>query len=194
MGLESVELERRLLEETDQSVWFALSIADTREELLERYPDLNPKEREQMISREMGAVFIIGIGAELSNGKPHDGRAPDYDDWITETKPGYNGLNGDIILWNPILEIAFEISSMGIRVDQESLSKQLEVTGTTDRKELEFHARLFNGELPLTIGGGIGQSRLCMYYLRKAHIGEIQSSIWPKSMVEECTKNNIQLV
>jgi aspartate--ammonia ligase len=103
-------------------------------------------------------------------------------------------LNGDIILWNPILEIAFEISSMGIRVDQESLSKQLEVTGTTDRKELEFHARLLNGELPLTIGGGIGQSRLCMYYLRKAHIGEIQSSIWPKSMVEECTRNNIQLV
>jgi aspartate--ammonia ligase len=164
------------------------------EDLLAEYPDKTPKERERIVAEKYGAIFIIGIGNTLSNKEPHDGRAPDYDDWITETKPGYNGLNGDIILWNPILEIAFEISSMGIRVDQESLTKQLEVTGTTDRKELEFHARLLNGDLPLTIGGGIGQSRLCMYYLRKAHIGEIQSSIWPKSMVEECTKNNIQLV
>jgi len=164
------------------------------EDLLAEYPGLPPKERENTVAKKYGAIFIIGIGNTLSNEQPHDGRAPDYDDWISETKPGYNGLNGDIILWNPILEIAFEISSMGIRVDQESLSKQLEVTGTTDRKELEFHARLLNGELPLTIGGGIGQSRLCMYYLRKAHIGEIQSSIWPKSMVEECTRNNIQLV
>jgi len=164
------------------------------EDLLAEYPDKTPKQREKIVAKKYGAIFIIGIGNTLSNEEPHDGRAPDYDDWITETKPGYNGLNGDIILWNPILESAFEISSMGIRVDKESLSKQLEVTGTTDRKELEFHARLLNGELPLTIGGGIGQSRLCMYYLRKAHIGEIQSSIWPKSMVEECTNNNIQLV
>ncbi len=164
------------------------------EDLLAQYPDKTPKERENIVAKKYGAIFIIGIGNTLSNKQPHDGRAPDYDDWITETKPGYNGLNGDIILWNPILESAFEISSMGIRVDEESLSKQLEVTGTTDRKELEFHARLLNGELPLTIGGGIGQSRLCMYYLRKAHIGEIQSSIWPKSMIKDCINNNIQLV
>jgi len=164
------------------------------EDLLSEYPDLSPKEREKIVAKKYGAIFIIGIGNTLSNAQPHDGRAPDYDDWISETKSGYNGLNGDIILWNPILKIAFEISSMGIRVDQESLLKQLEVTNTTDRKGLEFHSRLLNGELPLTIGGGIGQSRLCMYYLRKAHIGEIQSSIWPKSMVEDCKKNNIQLV
>jgi len=164
------------------------------EDLLAQYPDLSPKERENTVAKKYGAIFIIGIGNTLSNAQPHDGRAPDYDDWISETKPGYNGLNGDIILWNPILENAFEISSMGIRVDPESLNNQLEVTNTTDRKDLEFHARLLNGELPLTIGGGIGQSRLCMYYLRKAHIGEIQSSIWPKSMIEDCKKNNIQLV
>jgi len=164
------------------------------EDLLAEYPDLSPKERENIVAEKYGAIFIIGIGNTLSNAQPHDGRAPDYDDWISETKPGYNGLNGDIILWNPILKNAFEISSMGIRVDPESLMKQLEVTNTTDRKDLEFHSRLLRGELPLTIGGGIGQSRLCMYYLRKAHIGEIQSSIWPKSMIEECKMKNIQLV
>jgi len=164
------------------------------EDLLAQYPDLSPKEREKEVAKKYGAIFIIGIGNTLANAEPHDGRAPDYDDWITETKPGCSGLNGDIILWNPILESAFEISSMGIRVDKESLLKQLKVTHTEDRKTLEFHSRLLNDELPLTIGGGIGQSRLCMYYLRKAHIGEIQSSIWPKSMVEECKKNNIQLV
>jgi aspartate--ammonia ligase len=164
------------------------------EDLLKEYPDLSPKERERIVAKKHGAIFIIGIGNKLANEQPHDGRAPDYDDWITETKPGYHGLNGDIILWNPILEIAFEISSMGIRVDKESLLKQLKVTNTEERKDLEFHARLLNDELPLTIGGGIGQSRLCMYYLRKAHIGEIQSSIWPKWMLEECKTNNIQLV
>ena len=164
------------------------------EDLLAQFPDLTPKEREAIAAKKYGAIFIIGIGNTLSNEEPHDGRAPDYDDWVSETKPGYNGLNGDIILWNPILEIAFEISSMGIRVDKESLLKQLAVTDTEDRKDLEFHSRLLNDELPLTIGGGIGQSRLCMYYLKKAHIGEIQSSIWPKSMIEDCKKNNIQLV
>lgn len=164
------------------------------EDLLEEYPNLPVKERERMAVKKYGAIFIIGIGKKLSNQQPHDGRAPDYDDWITETKPGYHGLNGDIILWNPILESAFEISSMGIRVDRDSLLKQLELTNTLDRKELVFHSRLLKGDLPLTIGGGIGQSRLCMYYLRKAHIGEIQSSIWPASMIEECKKHNIKLV
>lgn len=164
------------------------------EDLLAEFPDMAPKEREREVAKKYGAIFIIGIGNKLINDQPHDGRAPDYDDWITETKPGYRGLNGDIILWNPILENAFEISSMGIRVDKDSLLKQLALTNTEDRKDLEFHARLLKDELPLTIGGGIGQSRLCMYYLRKAHIGEIQSSIWPKWMVEECKKHNIQLV
>ena len=164
------------------------------EDLAKEYPDLTPKERENVVTKEYGAIFIIGIGNKLFNQQPHDGRAPDYDDWITETSPGYHGLNGDIILWNPILESAFEISSMGIRVDKDSLLKQLEATNTLDRKDLEFHSRLLKGELPLCVGGGIGQSRLCMYYLRKAHIGEIQSSLWPSWMIEECKKNHIQLV
>lgn len=164
------------------------------EELLRLYPDLCPKERENKIVEKYGAVFLIGIGGKLSDGKPHDSRAPDYDDWITPTENGYCGLNGDILLWNPILNIAFEISSMGIRVDSESLLKQLEITNTIDRKELFFHKKLLNNELPLSIGGGIGQSRLCMFYLRKAHIGEIQASIWPQEMIEICKKNNIFLL
>lgn len=164
------------------------------EDLLADYPDLTPKEREFAVVKKYGAVFIIGIGGELANGQAHDGRAPDYDDWTTDTINGYKGLNGDIILWNPILEIAFEISSMGIRVDKKAMLKQLEISNTTERQELDFHSKLIKGDLPYSIGGGIGQSRLCMYYLRKAHIGEIQSSIWPESMVKECKKNNIVLV
>jgi aspartate--ammonia ligase len=164
------------------------------EELQSEYPDLTPREREIEACRKYGAIFIIGIGGELADGKPHDGRAPDYDDWITPTHNGYKGLNGDIILWNPVLETAFEISSMGIRVNKESLIKQLELTGTTDRKELMFHKRLLSGELPLCVGGGLGQSRICMFYLRKAHVGEIQSSVWPKEMMDECKKHNIILV
>jgi len=164
------------------------------EELLKLYPKLTPKERENKIVEQYGAVFIIGIGNILSDGKPHDGRAPDYDDWTTPTENGYCGLNGDILLWNPVLQMAFEISSMGIRVDRDSLLKQLEITNTTNRKELFFHKKLLNNELPLSIGGGIGQSRLCMFYLRKAHIGEIQASIWPQEMIEECKKNNIFLL
>jgi len=163
------------------------------EELDKRYPHFTPIEREYAICKEYGAVFIIGIGAPLENGYPHDGRAPDYDDWTTPTEKGL-GLNGDIIVWYPVLEKAFEISSMGIRVDQQVLEKQLEMTGTTERKELFFHKKLFKGELPLSIGGGIGQSRLCMLFLRKAHIGEIQSSIWPDAMTEDCRKNNIFLL
>ncbi len=164
------------------------------EELLTEYPHLTPKERETEAARKYGAIFVIGIGGSLADGKPHDGRAPDYDDWITSTYNGYKGLNGDIILWNPVLEIAFEISSMGIRVNKESLLKQLEITGTLERKELMFHKRLLSGELPLCIGGGLGQSRICMFYLRKAHVGEIQSSVWPEEMMVECKKHNIILV
>lgn len=164
------------------------------EELLAEYPDLPPDEREKKAARKYGAIFIIGIGSKLANGKPHDGRAPDYDDWTSPGDNGYKGLNGDIILWNPILQVAFEISSMGIRVDKKVLMKQLELTDTLDRKNLLFHQRLILGELPLSIGGGIGQSRLCMFFLKKAHIGEIQCSIWPETIRSECKKHNIFLV
>lgn len=164
------------------------------EDLLQMYPNLSSKEREDAIVKKYGAVFIIGIGAKLSNGEPHDGRAPDYDDWSTPTVDGHEGLNGDILLWNPILRRAFEISSMGIRVDAEVLRRQLKLRNEEHRAELMFHKRLLNDELPLSIGGGIGQSRLCMFFLRKAHIGEIQASIWPDDMREKCKLNNIFLV
>lgn len=164
------------------------------EELLRRYPNLSPQERENEAAREYGAVFIIGIGANLSDGKPHDGRAPDYDDWSTPNEDGYLGLNGDIIFWHPVLERAFEISSMGIRVDQEALLRQLSIRKAEDRKNLLFHRRLLNGEFPEAIGGGIGQSRLCMFFLRKAHIGEVQASIWPDHIVEDCKKHGIVLM
>ncbi len=164
------------------------------EELEERYPDLSPREREKESARQYGAVFIIGIGHDLPSGKPHDGRAPDYDDWSTETGNGRRGLNGDIIIWNPVLEDSFEISSMGIRVDRSALLRQLEIQGKNERKELLFHRRLLNGEFPESTGGGIGQSRICMYFLRKAHIGEVQASIWPGEMLEHCRKTGIFLM
>jgi aspartate--ammonia ligase len=164
------------------------------EELRQKYPDKSPVERENLITKEHGAVFVIGIGHNLGDGQPHDGRAPDYDDWSTPTENGNRGLNGDILVWNPVLERAFEISSMGIRVDKKALLEQLKITGTEDRKELYFHSKLLNDELPLTMGGGIGQSRLCMLYLRKAHIGEVQACVWPDKMREECEKNNIKLL
>lgn len=164
------------------------------EELRQRYPDKSPGERENLITKEHGAVFIIGIGHKLGDGQPHDGRAPDYDDWSTPTENGNRGLNGDILVWNPVLEQAFEISSMGIRVDKKALHEQLKISGTEDRKELYFHSKLLNDELPLTMGGGIGQSRLCMLYLRKAHIGEVQACVWPEEMREKCEKNNIKLL
>jgi len=155
------------------------------EDLARRYPKLSPAQREAEICREKGAVFVMGIGAELSDGRPHDGRAPDYDDW---------NLNGDILVWYPVLDCVFELSSMGIRVDKKSLVEQLEIRGRSKDLRLPFHQRLVKGELPLTIGGGIGQSRLCMFFLRKAHIGEVQSSVWPDSMVRVCKRHNIQLL
>ena len=163
------------------------------EELLQLYPSLSPKERENEITRRYKAVFIIGIGGLLSNGKSHDGRAADYDDWSTPNEEGYFGLNGDILLWNPVLESAFEVSSMGIRVDAEALHRQLLLRGEEHKTNMMFHKMLLNGELPLTVGGGIGQSRLCMFLLRKAHIGEIQSSIWSDEMRSECEKAGIHL-
>jgi len=164
------------------------------EELVQRYPTLTPKEREYEITRVHGAVFIIGIGGKLSNGEVHDGRAPDYDDWTTPNAGGYQGLNGDILIWNPVLQQSFEISSMGIRVDKEALLRQLAIAGANDRKELMFHKKLLKDELPLSIGGGLGQSRLCMYFLRKAHIGEVQASLWPEEMIQQCIEHNIYMV
>lgn len=164
------------------------------EELLQMYPDLTPKQREDKIVKEYGAVFIIGIGGKLSNGEIHDGRAADYDDWSTPNTDGFYGLNGDILLWNNVLGHAFEVSSMGIRVDEEAMLRQLAIKGEDYKKELLFHKKLLAGELPYTIGGGIGQSRLCMYLLRKAHIGEIQSSIWPDEMRARCKSEGIELI
>lgn len=154
------------------------------EDLVKRYPDLSPKERENAITKEFGAVFLIGIGGELSDGKPHDGRAPDYDDWTSETEDGYHGLNGDILVWNEQLQSAFELSSMGIRVDEDALKRQVAITGDFDRLEFDWHNSLLNGLFPLTIGGGIGQSRMAMFLLRKKHIGEVQTSVWPQSVRE----------
>ncbi len=164
------------------------------EELLQMYPNLSPKEREDAICKKYGAVFIIGIGGKLSDGKKHDGRAPDYDDWSTVAEDGRAGLNGDILIWYPVLERSFELSSMGIRVDQEALLRQLKLEGKADRKQLFFHRQLLDGRLPLSIGGGIGQSRLCMVMLHKAHIGEIQASIWPDDMRAECAQLGMPLI
>ena len=157
----------------------------TSQELEDLYPDKTPKEREQLITKAHGAVFIEKIGGTLKSGEKHDGRSPDYDDWE---------LNGDILLWNDVLDIAFEITSMGIRVDSDAMERQLKLAGAEDRKNLSFQSAVLNGELPLSIGGGIGQSRLCMFFLRKAHIGEVQVSVWPKEMDEECRKANIFLL
>jgi aspartate--ammonia ligase len=164
------------------------------EDLRKRYPKMNIKAREDAITKEYGAVFIVGIGCKLGDGVKHDGRAPDYDDYTTPGLNGLPGLNGDLLVWNQILQRAFELSSMGIRVDKEALCKQLKEEGEESRLELYFHKRLVEGSLPLSIGGGIGQSRLCMFYLHKAHIGEIQASIWPSDMREECRKLNIHLI
>ncbi|HEM3612048.1 TPA: aspartate--ammonia ligase [Streptococcus suis] len=152
------------------------------EDLVKNFPDLTPKERENVVAKEYGAVFLIGIGGELADGKPHDGRAPDYDDWTSPSEAGYKGLNGDILVWNETLGSAFELSSMGIRVDEEALKRQVAITGDEDRLEFDWHRALLNGLFPLSIGGGIGQSRLAMFLLRKKHIGEVQSSVWPQEV------------
>ena len=157
----------------------------TSQELEDRYPDLDAKARENEICRENRAVFVGKIGGALKSGEVHDGRAPDYDDWE---------LNGDILLWNDILESAFEISSMGIRVDEDAMKRQLKIAGAEDRMEMDFHKKILNRELPYSIGGGIGQSRLCMYFLRKAHIGEVQAAIWPEDMIETCREHEIILL
>ena len=164
------------------------------EDLAREFPDLSDKEREAKAAKKYGAIFLIGIGKELSDGKPHDGRAPDYDDWSTETKEGYYGLNGDIIFWNRVLDIPFEVSSMGIRVDKDALNKQLAIAGQEERKKFLFHKMLLEDKLPYTIGGGIGQSRTCMFLLKKVHIGEVQASIWPDSMLKTCSEAGIKLL
>lgn len=164
------------------------------EQLRQLYPDKTPKEREDLIARKYGTVFIIGIGAKLADGKEHDLRAPDYDDYTSIGLDGLPGLNGDLLIWDSILDRSVELSSMGIRVDREALIRQLQLAGQEQRMELYFHKRLLEGSLPLSIGGGIGQSRLCMIYLRKAHIGEIQASIWPDEMRKECMEAGIPLI
>ena len=166
----------------------------TTQELEDMYPDCTPKEREYKIAKLHGAVFIEQIGDKMKSGEKHDGRAPDYDDYTTEGLNGLPGLNGDLLLWDNVLQRSIELSSMGIRVDKEALQRQLKQEGEEKRLELYFHKRLMNDTLPLSIGGGIGQSRLCMFYLRKAHIGEIQASIWPEDMREECKEHNIYLI
>jgi aspartate--ammonia ligase len=164
------------------------------EDLAKRYPLLNPKERETEACLEHGAIFVIGIGGKLGDGKRHDGRAPDYDDWSTPTINGYSGLNGDIIVWNPLLEMPFEISSMGIRVDGISLKRQLTELGCSERENLQFHRMLLDGKLPLSIGGGIGQSRVCMLLLRKIHIGEVQVGVWSDAVREKAVSDGITLL
>jgi len=164
------------------------------QELLSMFPGLNPKQREHKAAKEYGAVFIMGIGKNLSNGEPHDGRAPDYDDWSSPNSDGYFGLNGDIIVWNPTLNSAFELSSMGIRVDPEALERQLKIRNCASRSLLPFHNMLLAGELPECIGGGIGQSRLCMFMLKKSHIGEVQVGIWPDETIKKFSETGITLM
>ena len=164
----------------DREVYFI-----TTQELEDRFPDLTPNERETAICREHHTVFLMQIGKKLRSGKPHDGRAPDYDDWA---------LNADIIVYYPVLDIALELSSMGIRVDEKALKEQLDKAGCPERAKLPFQKAILNKELPYTIGGGIGQSRICMFFLRKAHIGEVQSSLWPDETIKECEEHGIQLL
>lgn len=164
------------------------------QQLLDMYPGLTSKEREREVAKEFGAVFIIGIGGELSNGQPHDGRAPDYDDWSSANQDGYFGLNGDIIVWHPVLECALELSSMGVRVNKEVLERQLELRGCKERSALQFHSMLLQGALPECVGGGIGQSRVCMFLLRKRHIGEVQVGIWSDYQRDQMALEGVELL
>lgn len=192
---ETVKIIFKIIKHMEHEVWYKYpqavkALPDditfiTSQELEDLYPNLSPKERENAITKKHGCIFLMKIGDKLGSGKPHDGRAPDYDDWQ---------LNGDILFWFEHLNCALEISSMGIRVDETALSEQLRKAECEDRKELPYHKMLLNGELPYTIGGGIGQSRLCMLLLDRAHVGEVQASIWPDEMRRECRKNNIFLL
>ncbi len=192
---ETVKNIFKIIKHMEHEVWYKFPQAVKRlpdqvtfitsEELEERYPDKTPKERENLITKEYGCVFVVKIGEKLKSGAPHDGRAPDYDDWQ---------LNGDILFWFDTLDCALEISSMGIRVDEESLAEQLKKAGCEDRRNLPYHRMLLDGELPYTIGGGIGQSRLCMLLLNRAHVGEVQASLWPKEMRETCREHGIILL
>jgi len=173
-------LYRNIQTEIPNEIFFV-----TTQELEDMYPDKTPEEREDIITKEKGAVFIMKIGDKLASGEKHGGRAPDYDDWE---------LNGDIILWDEVLDRAVELSSMGIRVDAEAMDRQLTKAGCDDRRQLAFHKAILEDRLPYTIGGGIGQSRLCMFFLRKAHIGEVQVSVWPEEMIRICEENNIYLL
>lgn len=186
---EFVEEKYGIAAELPDNIYFIHS-----EELLQRYPHLSPEQRETAITREYGAVFIIGIGGSLSNGRNHDDRSPDYDDWSTRNEHGYYGLNGDILVWNPVLNRALELSSMGIRVDKESLVRQLDLKNKNERLDLHFHQLLMSDQLPLCIGGGIGQSRMAMFLLKKAHVGEISAGIWPEEMIQVCKANGINLL
>lgn len=191
----TVRMIFRIIKHMEHEVWYKYPNAVNKlpddiyfidsETLLQMYPDKTPKERENEICKEHGCVFISRIGDKLSNGEPHDGRAPDYDDWA---------LNGDILFWYPTLDCALEISSMGIRVDETSLRAQLKKAGCEERANLPYHKMLLEGELPYTIGGGIGQSRLCMLLLNRAHVGEVQASIWPQEMIDTCREHNIILL
>jgi aspartate--ammonia ligase len=189
--------------ETEQKVYEELGIEPIlpkklsfihSEQLLQLYPTLSPKEREHAIAKDYGAVFIIGIGGKLSNGEPHDSRSADYDDWTTPTEEGYKGLNGDLLVWNPVHDKSLELSSMGIRVDKEALEHQLTLAGALDKKSLLYHSLLLADKLPLCIGGGLGQSRICMFLLRKKHIGEVQASIWPKEVRKQAELEGINLL
>lgn len=164
------------------------------EEALERYPELTPVERERVLAEQYGAIFLIGIGHPLPDGTLHGGRAPDYDDWSTPTGSGRYGLNGDIIVWDPVRNDSIELSSMGIRVDREALVRQLEIRKNPERKDLYWHSRLLRGEFPQTVGGGIGQSRICMLLLKKAHIGEVQASVWPQYIHDEAQEHKLHLL
>ena len=164
------------------------------EDLARQYPDASSWERETAACKEHPAVFLVGIGGELPDGTIHDGRAPDYDDWTTPTGPHTSGLNGDIFVWNPLLEVPFELSSMGIRVDADTMLKQLEIRGCMDRTDLPWHKMLLSGELPQSAGGGIGQSRLCMLLLQKAHVGEVQVGLWPQDVIDTCREGGIPLL
>lgn len=183
------EVDHRLPVTLPEEITFVHS-----EDLQAEFPDLDDKGREHAITKRHGAVFIIGIGAPLADGKPHDGRSPDYDDFTTPTVDGKRGLNGDILVWSDVLDRSVEMTSMGIRVDEETLLRQLKDAGKEERASLEWHQRLLNGEFPCTIGGGIGQSRVCQFILQKAHVGEVQSSYWPADMRKKCAENNIFLL